>query len=201
MNKILIGWLFCLSIVMATNSIDIKSLYLKSYNYEQMGKYGEAIKVLTPLIQKYPNGYTLNLRIGWLFYLNKNYNDAIAHYKKAILINPYSLDPHLGLVKIYLDIQSYEKAQEKAYEVLKIDYYNYYANIYAIQALVAQKKYDIALKITNKMLALYPTNISFLELLAVIYKATNNKYLTKLYDDILILDPNNVYVKSHMHKN
>jgi len=177
---------------------DIKSQYFKSYDYEQMQKYGEAIKVLSPLYKKYPKGYTLNLRFGWLFYLDKKYNDSIKYYKKASLINPYALDPRLGLIRVYLDTYSFKKAEQVSYELLKIDYYNYYANLYVIKALIAQKKYDIATEIINKMLALYPTEISYLEQLAIVYKLTNNKYLQKLYEDILILDPNNVLVRSNL---
>jgi len=177
---------------------DIKEQYFKSYDYELLGKYKEAIKVLSPLYKKYPNGYTLNLRFGWLFYLNKKYADSIIYYKKASLINSYALDSRLGLIRVYLDTHSYNEAQTVATELLKIDYYNYYANIYMIQSLNAQKKYNISLKIINKMLALYPTDISYLELLAVVYKATDSKYLQKLYEDILILDPNNIYVRSNL---
>jgi len=177
---------------------DIKDGYFKSYDYEQMQRYEEAIKVLAPLYKKYPKGYTLNLRYGWLFYLNKNYNNSIKYYKKAALINSYALDPKLGLIRVYIDTYSYKKAESTAYELLKVDYYNYYANLYAIQSLIAQKKYDIANKIVNKMLALYPTDITYLEQLAIIYKLTNNKYLQKLYEDILILDPNNVLVRTNI---
>jgi len=177
---------------------NIKTQYFKSYDYEQMQKYSEAIKVLAPLYSKYPKGYTLNLRFGWLFYLDKKYNDAIKYYKKASLINQYALDAKLGLIRVYLDTYSFKEAEIVSYELLKIDYYNYYANLYAIKSLIAQKKYDIAIKIINKMLALYPTNIAYLEQLAIVYKATNNKYLKKLYEDILILDPNNVLVRSNL---
>jgi len=177
---------------------DIKEQYFKSYDYEQMGKYSEAIKVLSPLYKKYPNGYTLNLRFGWLFFLDKKYNDAQKYYKQASLINSYALDPRLGLIRIYLNRADYAEAEMVSYELLKIDYYNYYANLYVTQALIAQKKYEIATDIIRKMLALYPTDISYLEQLAIVYKLTNSKYLQKLYEDILILDPNNVYVRSEM---
>jgi len=175
---------------------DIKTPYFKSYDYEQMGKYNEAIKVLSPLYQKYPKGYTLNLRFGWLFYLDKKYNDSIKYYEKASLINPYAVDPKLGLIRVYLDTSSFEKAQTTSYELLKLDYYNYYANLYVIKALIAQEKYDIAKSIIEKMLALYPTDITFLEQLAIIYKYTNSEYKQQLYEDILILDPNNVLIRS-----
>ena len=62
---------FLLLITLSINSlladdefVYIKDVYLKSYNYEYMGQYDEAIKVLTPLYEKYTNGYTLNLRFG-----------------------------------------------------------------------------------------------------------------------------------------
>ena len=177
---------------------DVKEQYFKSYDYEQMGKYSEAIKVLSPLYKKYPKGYTLNLRFGWLFYLDKKYNDSQKYYKKASLINSYALDPRLGLIRIYLDRADYKKAEMVSYELLKIDYYNYYANLYVTQALTAQGKYEVATEIIHKMLALYPTDISYLEALAVVYKNTKSKYLQKLYEDILILDPNNVYVRSEI---
>jgi tetratricopeptide (TPR) repeat protein len=177
---------------------EIKEQYFKSYDYEQMGNYDEAIKVLAPLYKKYPKGYTLNLRFGWLFYLDKKYNNAQEYYKKALLINSYALDPRLGLIRIYLDRANYAKAEMVSYELLKIDYYNYYANLYVSKALIAQKKYKIARKIIQKMLSLYPTDISYLEQLAIVYKRTDSKYLQELYEDILILDPNNVYVRSEM---
>jgi tetratricopeptide (TPR) repeat protein len=175
---------------------NIKDQYFKSYDYEQMGRYTEAIKVLSPLYQKYPKGYTLNLRFGWLFYLDKKYNDAISYYKQASLINSSALDPKLGLIRVYLKRAQFQKAEIVAYELLKIDYYNYYANLYIVQALIAQNKYEIALKMIHKMLALYPTDITYLERLAIIYQQTNSTYLTKLYEDILILDPNNILVRS-----
>ncbi len=175
---------------------DIKAQYFKSYDYEKMQVYSEAIKVITPLYKKYPKGYTLNLRLGWLFYLDKKYKDSQKYYKEASLINPYALDPRLGLIRVYLDTYAFKKAEIFSYELLKIDYYNYYANLYITKALIAQKKYDIATEIIRKMLALYPTDISYLEQLAVVYKLTKNEYLQKVYEDILVLDPNNILVRS-----
>jgi len=176
---------------------EIKRQYFKSYDYERVGRYSEAIKVLAPLYKKYPNGYTLNLRFGWLFFLDKKYNDAIKYYKKASLVNSFAVEPRLGLIRVYLAMYHYKKAEMVAYEILKMDFYNYYANLYAVSALIAQKKYDLALAMIKKMLALYPTDVKFLEQMAVVYKATNNKYLQKIYEDILILDPNNVFVRSN----
>jgi hypothetical protein len=50
------------------------------------------------------------------------------------------------------------------------------------------------------MLKIYPTDISFLELLAMLYKKTKNKYLPILNKNILVLDPNNIFIKNMMSK-
>jgi tetratricopeptide (TPR) repeat protein len=174
----------------------IKDAYLQSYNYEKVGRYKEAIKVLAPLYQQYPKGYTLNLRLAWLFYLNKNYNDSKKYYETASLIKPYSLEPKLGLAKVYLSMYEYEKAEAIGNQILKTDYYNYYGNLYTAKALIYQKKYNLAKNIINKMLQLYPIDVTYLEQLSIIYKATNNKYLSELNRNILVVDPNNTFVKS-----
>lgn len=198
--KIVMLLILSFSIILASQeSEEIKKGYFKSYDYEQMGKYTEAIKVLSPIYKKYPKGYTLNLRLGWLFYLQKKYADSIKYYKKASLINTYALDPKLGLIRIYLDTQKYSEAEVTSQELLKVDYYNYYANLYMVKALIAEDKTKTAQEIINKMLALYPTDISYLEQLAIVYKRTKSSYLQKLYEDILILDPNNVLVHTQMH--
>jgi tetratricopeptide (TPR) repeat protein len=177
------------------NDLKTKDIYLQSYNYEYMGKYNEAIKVLTPLYKKYPKSYTLNLRTGYLFLLSKKYSNAIKYYKKASVIIPSSVEPRLALININLLMENYKVAQELSYELLKIDYYSYYGNLYVIKALYAQKKYDDAKIITNKMLALYPTSVVFLEQLYKIYKATNSKYTDDIKKNIGILDPNNLLIK------
>ena len=172
----------------------IQKHYYQSYHYEQLGKYDEAIKVLAPLYKKYANGYTLNLRLGWLFFQSKKYKDSLAYYQKASIVNPYAINPRLGMIRIYLQTEAYKKAESASQELLKIDYYNYYANLYIVKALMAQKKYNVALTVVRKMLSLYPASVPYLEVLAQIYKATGNKYFKQVCHDILVLDPNNTMV-------
>ncbi len=189
--------LFAISLLSSNEEFkSIKSAYFKSYDYEQVGRYKEAIKILAPLSQKYPKGYTLNLRFAWLFYLQKQYNTSLKYYKKASLLNTQALEPKLGMIRVYLATYSFEDAQNVATELLKVDYYNYYANLYMTKALNAQKKYKIAIAVSQKMLRLYPTDTLFLEQLLLSYKATDNKYSNDVKQSILILDPNNVIART-----
>ena len=173
---------------------DIKTAYLKSYNYEKMEKYNEAIKVLAPLYNKYSKTYTLNLRLGWLFFLNHNYKNAENSYKKSLYVNSSSIEAKLGLLKVFLQTENYQKAYILSSEIIKQDYYNYYGNYYAIKILLLEKKYKIAKINIEKILGLYPTDVLFLVELSKVYKQNKNPLLHKLYNDILILDPNNIYI-------
>ena len=198
MKKLII---FLSVVLFAFSTKDIQQIYYKSYNYEKMGDYKDAIKVLIPLYQKYSNGYTINLRLAWLFYLDKNYKNAIKHYQKASLILPYSVEPKLGLMRVYLAIEKYKNALKIGNSLLREDYYNYYGNYYEILALKGIKDYKTAIKIVNKMLALYPTSVLFLNELGEIYYLEGKKDLAKkVFENVLILDPNNLKAKNYLKK-
>jgi len=182
-------------------SDEIQNAYFDSYNYEKIGDYKDAIKVLIPVYKKYPKGYTLNLRLAYLFFMDKKYANAISYYQKASLTLPYSFEPRLGIMRVYLTTGEYEKVTQIGYSIMKRDYYNYYANLYTIQALKKLKKYKDALALANKMITIYPTDVTYLVNLAKIYEITNPKYAKVLYkDSILILDPNNVSAKLFLNK-
>ena len=196
MKKLIIFLAVCL---FALSNKNIEQIYYKSYNYEKMGDYKDAIKVLIPLYDKYSNGYTINLRLGWLFYLNKNYLNSIKHYQKASVILPYSIEPKLGLMRDYLAMQKFKEALRIGNIILREDYYNYYGNYYEILALKGIKDYKTALKITNKILSLYPTSVLFLDALGEIYYLENKKNLAKkVFENVLLLEPNNVVAKSYL---
>ena len=55
----------------------IKKDYYKSFVYEKLGDYKNPIRVLMEVYKAYPNGYTVNLRLGWLYYLLGNYENSI----------------------------------------------------------------------------------------------------------------------------
>jgi len=68
----------------------------RSYEYENGGRYGKAIEVLEPLLDEYPQDFQLALRLGWLYFQNKNYGDASEQYGRALTLNSESVDSWLG---------------------------------------------------------------------------------------------------------
>jgi tetratricopeptide (TPR) repeat protein len=183
-----------------TFALDVQMAYYKSYNYEKMGDYKDSIKSLIPVYKKYPKGYTLNLRLGYLFLQDKKYQNSIKHYKKASTIAPYSVEAKLGLVKNYIKTAKYNNALAISNSIIKMDTYNYYGNYYLLIGLKKIGEKDEAIKIANKMLALYPTDTMYLLELAKLKYEEMPEEALKIFKDILILDPNNVVAKDYINR-
>ncbi len=183
------------------NSAQIKKAYYQSYHYEQIENYNTAINAMLPVLAAYPKGYTVNLRLGWLYYLSNHYANSMRHYITAIKTAPDSIEARLGLILPQLAQERYSQAEQTAYQIINKDYANYYANLRLIITLRKQGKSDLALDIAKKMLAYYPSDKLFLEQLGLIYKEQGNQAKAILvFAELLILDPENVNANNYFLK-
>jgi tetratricopeptide (TPR) repeat protein len=131
---------------------EIKLSYEKSFSYERNGDYKNAIKALIPVYQNYPNGYTVNLRLGWLYYLLGKYANSEYHYEKALKVIPTSIEAMLGLSLPYMAQNRWNDVEALMYRALKIDYYNYYANLRLCVALRKLKKFSVCEAVARKVI-------------------------------------------------
>jgi len=202
MKKLSIVLLFVfISSLFAITPEEIQEAYHKSFNYEQIEDYENAIRALSPVLDEYPNGYTVNLRLGWLYYLLGRYANSIEHYQKAVQIVPTSLEAKNGLMLPMLAQNKYSDAVSIAYQVVSVDHYNYYGNMRLAYSLRMLKKYDQAEQILNKMLAVYPTDITFLTELALVkYNQGDTEKAGNLMWDVQTLDPENETAKKYFSK-
>lgn len=198
MKKMLLLLLVSANLLALTDA-EIRDAYYKSYNYEKIQNYSDAINVLMPVYNEFPNTYTVNLRLGWLYYLSTNYANAISHYDRSIKISPYSLEAKLGRLLPLLAQHRYGEVEKEAFQILNVDYYNYYGNLRLAYALRMQQKFDVAIKITQKMLAIYPIDVQFLTEFALgkIGLGETDEAMA-VFSNILILDPENVTAKSYL---
>ncbi len=185
----------------APTEIEIRDAYHKSYRYERSQNYADAIKALSPVVSAYPQGYTVNLRLGWLNYLIGSYATARTHYETAIKTAPDSLEAKLGHTLPLMAQERYDDAEVAAKQVLRIDPSNYLANLRLAFAYRLLKKLDAAEDLLNRMLILYPTDISLLTEYALIKVARKqNPDAKRVFNDILTLDPENVVAKAQLSK-
>ncbi|KHD05961.1 hypothetical protein PN36_10595 [Candidatus Thiomargarita nelsonii] len=185
--------------VLAADDSWIQQAYHKSFHYEQTENYKAAIKSLLPVVRAYPKGYTANLRLGWLYYLMARYANSIAHYEVAIKTAPNAIEAKIGKLLPLLAQERYSEAEQTTYQILNTDFYNYLGNLRLSIALRKQKKTDLALEVVNKMLFLYPTNVSFLVELGQLYDQKGEKEkAAAVFRDVLVLAPENVTAKSYL---
>jgi tetratricopeptide (TPR) repeat protein len=97
--------------------------------------------------------------------------------------------------------ERYDEAEVAAKQVLRIDPSNYLANLRLAFAYRLLKKLDAAEDLLNRMLILYPTDISLLTEYALIKVARKqNPDAKRVFNDILTLDPENVVAKAQLSK-
>ena len=180
---------------------DIRDAYKESFKYEKMQDYDNAMKAITPVYKAYAEGYTVNLRMGWLYYLKKNYANAIKNYENALTAAPDSIEAKLGASLPLLAQEKYDEVESLLNKVLKVDYYNYTGNLRLAYVLRLEEKYDLATKVAGKMLAIYPTDVSFMAELALDKFAKGDKTgAGEMMWNVLVLDPENVTAKEYFRQ-
>lgn len=180
----------------------IADSYHESFTQEKLEDYTAAIQALMPVYEQHSNKYTINLRLGWLNYLAGHYRKALTYYRSAASAVPSAVDPKLGEAKVGFAQKRYDDVEQTCYSIIKADYYNYFGNRYLVTALLEQNKFTQATAVAQKMLEIYPSDITFLEQLALIHsRQGNTKAARALYNDLWALDPNNLnafrFLKQH----
>jgi tetratricopeptide (TPR) repeat protein len=183
---------------LGAQELDIQDAYYRSYGYERTQDYMNAIRALSGVFETYPEGYTVNLRMAWLYYLNGNYANAMVHYDTALRVAPYALEPKLGSLLPLLAQERWADVESQAYQIVSVDYYNYYGNLRLAVALRMQGKLEQARQVVNKMLTPYPTDTLYLTQLGLIAVAEGDEAAARVaFTDVLILDPESPEAKAY----
>lgn len=171
----------------------IEECFSKSYQAEYNGDYQGAIEALDRLYQINKSNYTVNLRLGWLHYMNGAFGSSENHYQAAIKAVSTSLEARAGYMLPLLAEGKYEDAESVAYQALSMDKHNYYASLRLAYALRLQGKYSTAENLALEMLELYPTDVYFLSELGLVYVGEGDNAAAKdVFYEVLALDPDNV---------
>lgn len=170
------------------NSTAAQKAFSSSYAYEANYDYGKAIDALKTLYDE--KSYEINLRLGWLHYINKQYPTAIKYYQKAIDLMPYSIEAKFGIIYPYAAVNNWDAVIVQYKEILKVAPENVTANYRLGLTYYNKVNYKDAAPYFEKYLNLYPFDYD-----AVIMSAWNNLKLGKkaearlLFTKALLLVP------------
>ena len=173
----------------AQESKSLPAAFSKSYALEAKGQYDDAIVAIKDV---YIDGsYTMNLRLGWLNYLQKKYELSISYYQKASIGMPASLEPLWGILNPLVASEKWAEVDKIYLSILKLDPKNSTANYKLGLNYYYRKNYSKAKKYFDVALNAYPFDYSFL-----IISAWNNYFLGNtaeakaLFFKVLLIDQN-----------
>lgn len=146
--------MFGTDIAFAQSNPVLQRAFRNSYNDELNKNYTAAINDVSPYYSD--NNYEINIRLGWLHYLNQNYNASQSYYQKAIAIRPSSVEAKFGYVKPLSFLQSWDKVLQLYLDILKIDPENTQACYWAGVIYYNRKQYEPATKYFKVVATLYP---------------------------------------------
>lgn len=132
----------------------LQKAFSDSYAAEYNKKYADAVAVLMKAYSE--KGYEVNLRLGWLHYVNGNYTVSQQYYEKAVVLKPYSVEARLGLAKPLAALESSDRLLKNYEDLLKIDPQNSTANYWSGVIHYNRKKYEAAARHFERIVNLYP---------------------------------------------
>ena len=186
----LITGFFLISVLsFAQTNPELQTAFSKSYVAENAGNYTAAINELKPIYQA--DNYIVNIRLGWLNYLSKQYTESIAYFEKAIALKPYAIEARMGCVRPLSAIENWEKVKTQYLEILKIDPQNTTTNYWLGVIYYNRKDYKSATKLFEKVVNLYPLDYDSVIMLAWAKVNSGSPADAKvLFHQALIIRPN-----------
>jgi tetratricopeptide (TPR) repeat protein len=180
---------FMFGCLMAQNTAANQAAFVKSYESEKAGNYVAAINTMKTIYKA--DNYFVNIRLGWLCYLAKQYTESIKYYEKSIALKPYAIEARFGCVKPLSALENWEKVKANYIEILKIDPQNTIANYWLGVVYYNRKDYDNATKLFEKVVNLYPLDYDSVIMLAWSKLYTGKQADAKvLFNHALLLRPN-----------
>lgn len=138
----------------AQSDAALQRAFRNSYANESKKDYLAAIADVTPYYSE--GSYEVNIRLGWLNYVNKNYSASQNYYSKAVNIKPSSIEAKFGYVKPLSFLQSWDKVLAQYTDIIKIDPQNTQANYWAGVIYYNRKNFGDAIKLFKSVVNLYP---------------------------------------------
>ncbi len=126
MKKVIVIVLFQLAVSAGYAQTDTVAVFAKSYVSEGNKEYGKAIEAMGSIYSA--NSYIINLRLGWLWYLNGDYVKAQLYYKNAITLDSKSIEARLGYAFPSAALENWNEVISVYNEILNIDPENSFVN-------------------------------------------------------------------------
>jgi tetratricopeptide (TPR) repeat protein len=167
---------------------NLSQIFSKSYVFESNSEYLKAANIIKD--SKAATTYEGYLRMGWCYYLAKDYMLSKSNYEKAVTLMPFAIEPHLGLIYPLSGLGNWEQVLEQYQIILKTDPQNTLA-LYRVGLIYYNRKdYGNAQKYFEKVVNLYPFDYDSTIMLAWTMFNLNKSIEAKvLFNKCLLMRP------------
>lgn len=197
MKRLILIACFTLMPLLLINSQDfvkLTSAFSESYAKEKLGKYSEAGAALKAYYDA--NSYEINLRLGWLTYLQGQFTESLNYYNKAIELMPYAIEPRLGVVLPASALGNWDFVINHYNKILSIDPNNT-VTLYRLGLIYYDRKnYKQASQYFEKVVNLYPFDYQSILMLGwTDYRLGKTREAKVLFSKALLYYPDDASAK------
>ena len=133
-----------------------------SLSAESSRDYDSALKQVTAYQSSGGNAFLATIRTAWLYYLKQDYQNAAKFYLQAERLQPSSINPLLGLLRVSEAENDGAGIQKAAQSVLHVDPLNYRAQMASAYQQYTARSYAMALASYRRVLTYYPDDMTAL---------------------------------------
>lgn len=170
--------------------IAFSELWSKSVSAETDGDYVTALELHEALLPKLGSDYGVNLRAGWLYYMNEDYETALKFYKRAAGRASGALSPLYGMLNCHVAKADTGQMMRVAKAILVISELDYTANQRLAMIYYSEKKFSLAAAYYRKLHRLYPEDLALASGLAWSYLEEGEaRHAAPLFKSILMASP------------
>jgi tetratricopeptide (TPR) repeat protein len=192
--RLLVLFLYSGLIINAQDYTKLTAAFSESYVKEKAGKYQEAANALKTYYDA--GSYEINLRLGWLTYLQGQFMESLGYYNRATELMPYAIEPRLGIVLPASSLGNWDLVISQYNKILEIDPNNT-VTLYRLGLIFYDKKdYKQACLYFEKVVNLYPFDYQSVLMLGwTNYRLGKTREAKILFNKALLYSPEDASAK------
>ncbi len=161
---LMLAMVFSAQVFYGQNEKQLQEAFSQSYSHETSGDYAKSIDVLRRIYNE--DHYAINLRLGWLSYMNGAFTESAAYYNKAIQIMPLSIEARLGFALPASAMGNWDHVVARYKEILRIDPNHYLTNYRMGNIYYFREDYKSAFSHFERIANLYPFDYDAIHMFA-----------------------------------
>jgi len=172
----------------------MREAFYSSYSLEKAGNIPGAISNVQSVYDD--KSYECNLRLAYLKYMSKSYDESATYYKASIELRPLAIEPRMGYVLPLIALNKWEEVIAEYKTILTIDSKNSIVNYRLGYIYYARKDFKNAYTHFERVVSLYPFDYDGLIMLAwTNYQLGKSMEAKQLFEKALLYAPNDKSAK------